>query len=242
MNYLFKIFVMSVGLLGVAVPLQAQLAPASRVAFAEVRSMSAGLRAGGRSYIRISPTFGREVLAPTGSSVIGNAGQQKYWRTLQKTNWLGPKISNQIARQVAKVPRPEAFPGVIVSFKDKWAEFHQTTGHTLESLSVVLEAAYGESASAEGSFVSSFEEVRALSTTPVLEGVDFLQAMRDAFAQAQEVKNGFFVLRIKGNADRPKDTLVLALSGEENSPGFYFISLNRSAGHAWSRRLGSMKK
>ena len=204
--------------------------------------MAAGVRIGGQSYIHISPQLGREAILPLGGSVIGNAGQQKYLRTLQKTDWLGSKISNIIARQVAKVPQPKVFPGFIVSFADRWMNFRHTTGHTIESLSVILEAAYGERAVAEGHFVSSFEEVRALTTTPVDEGVSFAEALRNAYAEGQKMKNGFFVVQVKGNLFRPKDTLVLELSTEGNIPGFCWISVNRSAGHAWEERIAATRQ
>ncbi len=206
---------------------------ANRATLAGSRSFESALRRGGRTYIGTSVVLGREARTPLGASSIGNVAQHRCLEIQRQTGFLGNKISRLIAQQIMQIPFPDVFPGFVMSFPTRWKAFVAETKTSKGRIGVILEAAFGEGEIAEGTFVRSFEELRHLALTPVENPVTCEQAVKDAFKQAEQVKDGFFVVRIKGNDHRPKDTLVLDIENPSEGKAFRWISFNQSKAIAW---------
>ena len=201
-----------------------------------------GLRSGARPYISPSIQVGKEAIKPPKTSTIGAPSAHQYIRVQRGTRFLGENLSHKIARKITSTPRPESFPGFTSRFSRDVEIFMSNPNAALTKISVVLEAKYGLEAVAEGSFVRSFEEVKELSLKPVENPVTIGEAMADALEQADRMQSGFFVIRIKGNAHRPKDVLLLDLKYQENGQPFRWISFNKSKSNAWSQRISQQRQ
>ena len=192
------------------------------------------VRLGGFSYVKPNYLVGYEILNGNKNSFIGSDEHIRFERVAARTHFLGNDFSRFIAEQVVKpaeIP-PQSFPGFYADFPRTWQHF---TTH-LGRLEVLLEAAYGESDQFSGHFVRSFDEVMELAISPVQYPLPARQALDRALREAQEVKAGFFVIRIAGNGHRPKDTLLLDL--EHNQ----YISYNHSAGNRWADQVKTNRK
>lgn len=152
------------------------------------------------SQVRIpSVQLGREALRLHVSSV----GVDNYAQKARRFAWasslaLPDGLINRLSGAHWIVP---PFPGYVVSLKD-------LSGFSPTQQALVLNSAYGVGTKYCGVFVSTFEEVRALSFRPVKDGKEALRALQSARRQAAEKKKGFLAVAIEGNANRPKDILI----------------------------------
>lgn len=84
-------------------------------------------------------------------------------------------------------------------------------------------ALFGNAGGYSGWFVFHFEEVAFLASSPRYAGEKTAEAaLQDALKQAQTFKKGFLTLVVKGNDRRPKDVLIMDLSGDR------WISFNQT--------------
>ena len=225
------------GILFAQLPVVRTSLQTSRILSGTGRSFEEALRRGGLLYVGSSQIIGRESLLPKGTSVVGSSAQQKYLKIRQNTQFLGNKISRLIAHQFITKSAPDFFPGFNINFPDAWERFALKTHTSKGSIGVVLEAAFGSGEIAEGTFVRSFEEIRQMASTPVKHPVTCEQAVKDAFAQSQEIQNGFFVVRLLGNENRPKDIFILDITLPTEKRAFRWISFNRSKALEYRARV-----
>ncbi len=191
------------------------------------------VRIGGLSCVRPQEQVGVEILRGRDNSFIGSIDHMRFDRVLNHTYFLGSTLSRAVAQQIVKpvtLP-PQRFVGFYPNFPQAWRHFMARTKSTGGIFEVILEAAYGESEQFSGHFVSTFNEVMALADSPVEYPVQAQKAFKQALTQAKELESGFFVIRIAGNDQRSKDTLLL----DVEQVGF--ISYNHSKGNAWAKIL-----
>ncbi len=188
------------------------------------------VRIGGQAHVVANTQIGQEILRGKHNSVIGTPEHLHFNQVAGRVGFLGSTISRTIAKQVlkpAEVP-PARFPGYYTDFVQAWRTFNQRTQSKGGCLEILLEAAYGEDAQFEGTFVPTFNEVMKMAEIAVENPVSARQALEQARTQGRELKSGFFVIRVAGNTQRPKDTLLLDLDQVN------FITLNRSKARAWA--------
>ena len=191
---------------------------------ATARSFPAALRQGGLSYIERSEQIGKEAIGV--SSAIGTQPHRLYYKTKDKTQFLGDKISSALARFVAGTQKD--FPIFTAYYKS----FPQERIRCKKPLGIyegILEAVYGQGATFDGMFVRSFDDVLALTRQPVKEQLSAQEAMKKAAQQAYEIKSGFFVITVAGNDHRAKDVLLVDLQSNR------FISVNQSKARVWAQ-------
>ncbi len=115
-------------------------------------------------------------------------------------------------------------------------EAHSLASFDPAKEAVILDGVYGPKTQYKGVFVSTFEELRALSYRPVQAGTDALSSLNEAKQASAKLKFGFLALVIKGNAYRPKDVLIW--NPGENS----WISWNYSKASALRLHRETMQK
>ena len=184
----------------------------------------------GRSYMVPNKQIGREILRGVNQSIIGTPEHVRFNTIATNTKFLGESISRNIAKKIVKpteIP-PVSFSGFNQNFPAAWADFryrhHSKGGH----LTVLLDAAFGDKPQFMGHFVKTFDEVIALAHSPIEVGYTSVTALKQAIAQGKELKTGFVVIRVAGNARRPKDTLILDLAHDN------YISFNSSQSRLWA--------
>ncbi len=188
------------------------------------------VRVSGQAHVVANQQIGQEILRGEPNSVIGTQAHLHFNQVADRVGFLGSTLSRTIAEHVLKpteVP-PAHFPGFYTDFAQAWRAFNRRTQSKGGCLEVLLEAAYGIETQFEGSFVSTFNEVMKAAEIPVENPVSAGQALEQARTRGRELKSGFFVIRVAGNSQRPKDTLLLDLEQVN------FITLNRSKARAWA--------
>ena len=194
-------------------------------------SFEQALRAGGQSFIRSSMRVGNEALEAGMLSRVGKVAptRQERLKCLAYEWCAGHLNASRLEKLVARNLIQAPFPGYYRDFTKEWKKFRQESHNSLRTLEVVLEAAYGEGALFEGHFVSSYQEVLALLQGKT-KGSSALEALKQAFAQAQQKKTGFFLVTLQETEQYGHDVLLLDLKNTQ------FISLGQSIGRAYTNR------
>ena len=189
------------------------------------------LRMGGQACIAADTRIGREALNAGIRSRVGVVPLTSRERIKYNVYNLGQKhlstslLNRLVARQVAKVP----FPAYYIDFPKTWMQVREQDGVTLRQLEVILEAAYGEETEFEGSFVTTYREVLKLWQQKGA-GMTALGALKQAFNQGLQKRNGFFVIEVHGSTQQGPDVLLLDLKNKQ------FISMGKSIGEAWMEK------